>query len=239
MKFKPKWSPPIIRIGAFAAVTAVVLLFGLSVHPIAGNNDIATASISTPKKLISLTFDTALGEDYTGSILDILDEEGVKATFFILGAWADEHPAEVSEIARRGHELANHGYTHKNMASMKMEDARIEMKDCSEAIKRLSGQEAKLFRAPYGYYTGELAAAAREMGLLPVAWSIDALDWKEKGENFVLDNVISQAGSGDIILFQTCTEDGARALQGIIKRLKANGYILVKLSALIEAQYAR
>ncbi|HEY3283881.1 MAG TPA: polysaccharide deacetylase family protein, partial [Armatimonadota bacterium] len=100
-------------------------------------------------KLIALTFDDGPDPRWTPQILDILKQNGVKATFFIVGSVADQNPGLVKRIWREGNELGNHTFTHGNMARMSTARVAVELSATQRLIQSLTGHSSRLFRAPY------------------------------------------------------------------------------------------
>lgn len=131
------------------------------------------------EKLCALSFDAAWGATRTESILDILDQEGIKATFFLTDIWMEEYPDMVKQIAQRGHELALHSHSHPNLTQIDQGTLLEEINLNRQTLKELTGIEAKAFRPPFGAYNNQVVRTLTEQGLLPVQWSADSLDWKE------------------------------------------------------------
>ena len=99
-------------------------------------------------------------------ILDVLDAYQAKATFFILGAVADQYPEAVKEIAARGHEIGCHGYYHENLGRLPIEEQRQVLKSAKEKLEAVSGKQVKGFRMPEGEMTEETLCVAKELGFL-------------------------------------------------------------------------
>ncbi|CAK8719329.1 Peptidoglycan/xylan/chitin deacetylase, PgdA/CDA1 family [Candidatus Electrothrix gigas] len=135
-------------------------------------------------KSVLLSFDD--GPAPTGplhSILDTLDRHGIKAEFYVLGQEVDSHPAVVKEIAKRGHAVQNHSYTHPNLAKGSRSFVRKELEKTQQSIKKAAGVTPTKIRPPYGAggwppYDLELRAVAKELSLSIQNWDIDTEDWK-------------------------------------------------------------
>jgi len=135
-------------------------------------------SVETNEKKLSISFDAAWGADDTDELLRILDENNVKATFFMCGYWVDDFPAEVIKIAMSGHDLANHSSTHPHMSKLSKEEIKEELMDTHNKVLELTGEEMELFRPPFGEYTNSVIETAEELGYYTIQWNIDILETK-------------------------------------------------------------
>ncbi|MFC9810160.1 polysaccharide deacetylase family protein [Streptomyces griseoaurantiacus] len=126
---------------------------------------------------VALTFDDGPDPLSTPLFLEALDELMVRATFFVLGESVLRHPEVARETARRGHELAVHGWTHdRPWLPAPARDAR-EVARAAEAVAEVTGRRPRWYRPPYGILTSGRWAAARRAGLRPVLWSAWGRDW--------------------------------------------------------------
>lgn len=126
---------------------------------------------------VAITFDDGPDPRHTSRILDILDTAGASATFFVQGKTAEEHPALVREIAARGHQIGNHGYSHLDARRSSL---RAYVKDTMHAqnvLENILGRHIeKIFRPPYGNITGPSFLALAWQGFRFVFWSVDSRD---------------------------------------------------------------
>jgi len=129
-----------------------------------------------PVNYCALTFDDGPGP-YTATLLDLLAERRIPATFFVIGQNAERRPSLIKRMLAEGHEVANHGYSHANMRRLKPEAQFLEMKKTQDVLQAV-GAEARYFRPPYGRYTPESAAQAEKLGMTIMLWSLDSQDWK-------------------------------------------------------------
>jgi len=192
-------------------------------------------SVETGKKVVAITFDAAWGADDTDILLNILQEEDVKATFFLCGYWVKNYPDEVKKMHEAGHDIANHGNTHANCKNLSLEQNKAEIQGAHDRVYDLLGIEMNLFRAPYGAYNNTLMDAASELGYYVIQWDVDSWDWMNKGVQFEISHVVNHENlqNGSIILFHNDTKDTPEALPIIIKELKTKGYSFVPISELI------
>jgi len=189
-------------------------------------------SAKTEKRAVALTFDTVFGEDRTDELLDILKKENVKATFAVMGAWAQEHPEKVRRMIDEGHEIISHSMMHPRYTDIGESEVREDARAARELLKTEFGVDTAFIRMPYGAYDDKTLAVLRNEGLKPVTWSIDSKDWKEEDAAKIAENVLSQVKQGSIIMFQNDRQVTAEGLADIIAAIKDSGFSCVILSEL-------
>lgn len=150
------------------------------------NRELPIYCVQTPEKKVAVSFDAAWGADDTDELLRILEENNVKATFFLCGYWVDKYPDEVEKIAKAGHDLGNHSATHPHMSQLTAEQITKELQDCHAAVKELTGIEMDLFRPPFGEYNNTVIQTARENGYYSIQWDVDTYETKRKEEKRLL-----------------------------------------------------
>lgn len=204
--------------------------------PVSGSKrEIPIYCVDTKESKIALSFDAAWGDEYTETILDILDAQDVKATFFITGQWLHDYPESVLDVYNRGHEIANHSLNHKEMSKLTEEEIEKEIMGIHKELKELTGYEPSLFRPPYGDYDNEVILTAKKCGYTTIQWSVDSLDWKNYGVSNIIDTVTThkQMENGAIILMHNGAKYTPDALEEVILRLKEKGFSFVTVSELI------
>lgn len=182
---------------------------------------------------ISITLDGTWGANYTEEILEILDENDVKITFFFAGYWLEKYPELVKKIAAEGHEIGNHSYTHPHCNSLSREELTKELEKTTDLIEKLIGKRTSLFRPPFGEYNNRVIETATGLGYKVIQWSLDSLDWQEPGTDYIVKRILNKVNSGDIILMHNNAPDTPGALRILIPELKKRGYEIVQLSKLI------
>ncbi|TDT61074.1 polysaccharide deacetylase family sporulation protein PdaB [Fonticella tunisiensis] len=195
--------------------------------------DIPIYSVERNDKKIAISFDAAWGSEYTDEILKILEKNDVKATFFLVGSWVDKYPDQVRRIYDMGHEIGNHSATHPHFTQLDVQKMKEEIFITSDKIKNITGVGTSVFRPPFGDYNSDVVKAVKEAGHYCIQWDVDSLDWKNPGEEFIINRVTNQVGSGSIVLFHNNAEQTPKVLDKIIKDLKKKGYEFVKISELI------
>ncbi len=191
--------------------------------------------VSTEKAQVALSFDAAWGNEDTATLLSILDEYDVKATFFMTGGWVESYPDDVKAIAAAGHDLGNHSENHKQMSTLSAEECKEEIQSVHDKVKTLTGKDMILFRPPYGDYNDTLIEAANGLGYHVIQWDVDSLDWKDYGADAIVSRVLNHGhlGDGSIILMHNGATYTKDALPQVIEGLQAKGYELVPISQLI------
>lgn len=221
-----------------AAVVIVMAAFSLKGMDVLGvfsdRREIPIYSVEVPDKIASITFDCAWGADDIPDILAVLKEADIKATFFLVGDWAEKYPDKVRMIAQDGHDIANHSYSHPRMGGMDRARAASEIKDCGRLLETLSNKKCDLFRAPYGEYSDNLVREARQQGYYTIQWDVDSLDWMPGiSRDEIFNRIHSKIKPGSIILFHNDTPHTAAMLPSIISSLKQKGYGFLPVSELI------
>ena len=132
------------------------------------------------EKVASISFDAAWGNEDTEQLIQILEEYGVKATFFVVGEWVDKYPESVKALFDAGHEVMNHSNTHPHMPKLSKEKMKEELTECNNKIESVTGVKPTLFRAPYGDYNNEVIQTIRECGCYTIQWDVEAFETKNK-----------------------------------------------------------
>lgn len=190
-------------------------------------------NVETDENNVAVTFNCAVGNSDIDSILATLDKYNVKATFFLLGSWADDYTEEVQKIYDAGHEIGNHGYSHKDLPSMSFENILLDIQQCNNAIKSITGHTPTLFRAPSGAYDNKTISAAENLGMITIQWDVDSLDWKNISASEILTRVKDEVQKGSVIQLHTGTAHTAEALPQLLDYLKAEKLTPVTVSELI------
>lgn len=183
---------------------------------------------------IALTINCAWGADDIPQILETLEKENIKCTFFVLGIWAEKNPDMLKKIYEQGHEIGNHSYSHRLPSRITVAQIEDEIDKCNDSIEKVLGFRTNLYRAPSGDHTEELLKLAERKGLYTIKWNVDSLDWKDSmSAKNIIDRVTGRTKTGSIILFHNDTKHTKDVLPEIITHLKNEGYKFVKVSELI------
>ena len=190
-------------------------------------------SVETDEKKIAISFDCAWGIDHTDALLEIMEQNDIRCTFFAVQFWVESYPEYVQKIVNAGHELGTHSRTHPYMSRLSKEEIVSELKTSSAAIEKITGKKVTLFRPPYGDYNNLLIDTCAELGLYPIHWDVDSLDWKNLSGSEIAMRIINGAKNGSIILCHNNGLHTAEALPMIFSTLKNRGYEFVPISELI------
>ncbi|REB07270.1 polysaccharide deacetylase family protein [Sporosarcina sp. BI001-red] len=193
--------------------------------------------IKTNDKVVAITFDDGPHPKYTEEILDVLEKNQAKATFFTLGQHAEKYPDIVLREFNDGHEVANHTYSHSRFKTAKQ--FKQELIDTNEVIYGITGTYPKLFRPVEGNYNDRLINIAVKQNFKVVMWSWhqDTEDWKKPGVNKIVEKVLTGTKPGDVILFHDGGGERSQtvqALEKILPKLKEQGYRFVTVSELMD-----
>ncbi len=190
--------------------------------------------VETEKKQVAISFDAAWGNDDTETLIKILKDYKVPATFFVVGAWVDKYPESVEALHKAGHQIQNHSNTHPHMPQLSREQMKDEINSCNKKIAEITGVTPTLLRPPYGDYDNALIETMTEMKMSTIQWDVDSLDWKENATpESICNRVTSKVQNGSIVLFHNDADHTPAALPNILKQLQADGYEFVFISDLI------
>lgn len=190
-------------------------------------------SVNTDEKKVALTFDAAWGADKTSKIVEILTNEGVGGTFFLVGFWSEKYADKIKEIDSAGLDIGTHSNTHPKMSQLTSSQIEDELTVSMNLITSVTNKEVRFFRPPYGDYNDQLLTVANNLGLQTIQWSVDSLDWKGLSADQILARVKAGVHNGAIILFHNNSDNIVEALPQVIAFLKAEGYSMVNLSDLV------
>src|SRR6059036_2038966 len=154
-------------------------------------------SVHVDGPYIAMTFDDGPSATLTPKLLDLLAAHHIKATFFVIGENVAEHSEIVAREAREGHEIANHSWSHPNLAKMSDDGARGQLHKTEDAIRSATGNRPSLLRPPYGSISERQKKwINQEFGYKIVLWDVDPLDWRRPGPSVVCNRIIKMARAG-------------------------------------------
>ncbi|MDD3839256.1 MAG: polysaccharide deacetylase family protein [Clostridia bacterium] len=215
-------------------IILVLLLFCKT--PVEVFNDLLKNPIYKGKEdqpKIAFACNVVWGTEYMPGMLDVFKDHNVKITFFIGGEWAEDNPKLLKEIVQQGHEIGNHGYSHKKHSQLTKEQNIQEIVKTEEIIKKIIGSNVDLFAPPYGDYDKQTVQIADMLGYKTIMWSIDTIDWKREGKDIIIDRVLKNPHNGAIVLMHP-TQYTVEALPAIIEGLDKKGFKVVKVSDIID-----
>lgn len=193
-------------------------------------------SVTTEKKQIALTFDDGPHPSLTPKILAILAKYGVHATFFMVGENVINYPTAAKQVIEAGHEVGNHTFTHPHLAGLNEHAIMEEIGKCEDALEELCEYRPHLLRTPQGALTQNLERCLSDDDYILVLWSLDTRDWDNKSTAYIVQTVLGNVKSGDIILMHDYIGYNSKtpeALEKIIPELLSQGYEFVTVSELL------
>ncbi len=183
--------------------------------------------IDPASKAIALTIDDGPDPVYTPQVLRLLHTYRVTATFSMIGINVAAYPHLARAVAEAGHRIANHTWTHADLARLPAVAVRSELARASDAIHAVTGVPPSLFRAPYGAWSPAVITHCEQMRMIPLDWSVDPRDWARPGVSSIVGNIMDHTRPGSIIL----EHDGGgnrsqtvAALRIVLPRLLHEGY---------------
>lgn len=195
-------------------------------------------SVETSEKKVALTFDAAWGSDKTLKIVEILNNAGIKGTFFLVGFWIEQNEDKVKAISDAGFDIGTHSSTHPKMSTLSQNKMKEELELSMNKIEKITGKPVKFFRPPFGDYSDSVLNVATGLGLKTIQWDVDTLDWKGLSANEILARVKQSVKNGSIILCHNNSDHILEALPLMISYLSSQGYKMVKMSELVyESDY--
>jgi len=181
-------------------------------------------------KSLYLTFDDGPVPEVTTPLLELLDKYQVKATFFIVGECAKQHPEMLTLIHQKGHALANHTFTHPPFHKITMKQKVKEVVDTNILIKNIVNEDCKMFRAPQGRWDMRLLYQLFRLKITAIHWSRDSMDFlKEKPDDIIKRFEVNPVTPGDILLFHDDDPRCIEALDILIPKWLSQGYTLSAL----------
>ena len=147
--------------------------------------------VQRDQKMLAISFDAAWGNEDTQQLIDILGKYNVKATFFVVGDWVDKYPESVKALHDAGHEVMNHSNSHAHMSQLSSEAIVADVEACNDKIEAVTGVRPTLIRPPYGEYDNNVITSIRSIGMEPIQWDVDSLDWKDLPAGEITERVVS------------------------------------------------
>ena len=189
------------------------------------------AAVEEPEeKYIALTFDDGPRPDTTAALLEGLRQRGVHATFFLIGAQITGNEELIRQMAKDGHQIGNHTFTHCKLKGSSREDIIQEINKTEVLLHNILGPGEFWLRPPYGL----IDEKEKKLIKTPmVYWSVDPEDWKLLDTPKVVEHVCSHAKNGDIILLHDFYPTSVEAALEIVDRLQAGGYWFVTVEELL------
>lgn len=234
-----------VRIGMWLAILGVTAGIFLTLSAVLPGNDFygrVFSEVKTSKKVVALTFDDGPNSPYTEQILDVLKDNHVPASFFLVGQNVEKYPDLVKRIADEGHQIGNHTYHHVDLLKADGKVIADEVDRTNKAIIAASGVTPHIVRPPHGFRDPVVLEIMAARGLKVVEWSVMSRDWTNPGVDVIVERTVNQVKNGSIILLHDgdgIVQKGSRvqtieATKRIIQSLKAKGYRFVTVDEILD-----
>lgn len=219
-------------------LVGILLFFGLLWLPPADVPASSDLKMDVPEpevqqKLVALTFDDGPHPEHTGPLLDGLKQRGIKATFFLVGTQIQYAPELVPRMAREGHQIGVHTYSHVCVNGLEREEFRLQVEGTRRLICSLLGERELWLRPPYGILDENTQSWADSPVIL---WSVDPEDWKDDKVGRIKDHLVSHVRDGDIILMHDIYPSSVEAALAALDELSKQGFRFVTVAELMEAR---
>ena len=212
-----------------------VLVFVLAVLMLAvflplPGNQVRVEAASSPR--VALTFDDGYGFDHR--IVDFLSSQGISATAFVVGAWAQNNTHLLQEMDSLGWEICNHTHTHPWLTKVADDHIQAELNTCQSVISSATGQFQPWFRPPGGFIDGRVISVISAMGFIPVMWDLDSMDTRSISTPLEdrINYLAGAAWDGCTILFHFGGRNTFELVVGVVQKLQERGFTFVTLGEL-------
>ncbi len=184
------------------------------------------------KHAVTFVINVAWGNEFLPRMLETLKNNGVKATFFLMGDWAEKNADAAAKIASEGHEIASHGYSAAEFRQLGTAELIRQIDKSTEAITSATGQKPKFFSPHKGEITPQLVELLRQKNYQLVLWSVDTVDWARPGVDAMVNKILAKSHNGALILMHP-TDQTVQALEPMILGLRSKGFRIVTLGTLL------
>ena len=205
----------------FIALIVVAIPFSSSVST-SVNPDVIYSGDTTQNK-VSFMINVYWGTEYIEDMLDVLDVYNVKTTFFVGGSWFAKNVDMAKEIYKRGHEIGNHGYNHKDHDKITEQQNYDEIHKTHLLVKANLGVEMNLFAPPSGAFNDTTINVAKSLDYKTIMWTHDTIDWRDKDTDLIVKRATKNLTNGDLILMHP-TQNTLEALPLILAYSQNNGF---------------
>lgn len=220
----------VVIIGVLVALVALAIPFNNSVKVSANPNVIYQGDVSQNK--VSFMVNVYWGTEYIEDMLDVFDVYNVKTTFFVGGSWLAKNVEMAKEIYRRGHEIGNHGYNHKDQDKLTYKQNYDEINNTHLLVRANLGLEMNLFAPPSGAYNDTVVDVAMELNYKTIMWTHDTIDWRDRDTDLIVKRATKDLSNGDLILMHP-TKNTLEALSSILAYAENNGFEPATVSEVI------
>lgn len=231
-----------IALSSAAVTTAVVAAGYQSMAPTGQWYGRTFTGLPAGSKKLALTYDDGPNDPYTLRLLEVLAKHEVRATFFPMGRYVKHRPDLAREVAKAGHVIGNHTFSHPNLIVASSQRTTDELQQCEQALMETVGEHSRLFRPPFGGRRPGTLRIARRLGLKPVMWNVAGYDWRGNPADYIEQKVTRQVSGGNVLLLHDGDHAGFGADRSqtviatgrLIARYKAEGYEFVTVPQMMQ-----
>lgn len=234
---RPQMGGKLFRNVVANCIIGVVLVFmftltyaGGTLNAFSSNQPTAIYNGNLNSNKICLMINVYWGNECIEPMLATLEEYNVKTTFFLGGMWVEKYADLALKIYESGHEIANHGYFHKDQDKINLDANKKEILSCHNIIKNKLNIEMNLFAPPSGAYSNDTIKAAEQLNYKVIMWTRDTIDWRDRDATTIYNRAVKNAKGGDLILMHP-TSATAEALPQIIQTLQSENFTLTTVSS--------
>lgn len=196
------------------------------------SDELEENQVDPGKPMVALTFDDGPSK-YTEQLLGILEENQVKASFFLVGQNVGRYPKVIQKMKDLGCDIGNHTMNHRELTKLSVEDIEIQIETVNDAIKKCISEGSTMVRPPYGSEDEKVRESVKYPLIL---WSVDTNDWQTEDANVIAEYILNTVKDGDIVLLHDIYQSTVDSVAIVIPKLIEKGYQIVSVSELAEAR---
>lgn len=186
-------------------------------------------------KYIAFACNIDWGNEVLLDMLETLNKEKVKITFFVTGRWAKEFPDLMQQIVDSGHEIGSHGYQHLNYETLTLEQNEEQIKKADEILSKHIKEKITLFAPPSGSYNNNTLIASDKLGYKTILWTIDTIDWRVGStKDVIIDRVLKKDNFNGAIVLMHPMPETAKALPVLIELMREKDLKVGRVSDILE-----
>lgn len=219
-----------IIVAILIALIVVAVPFSTQVRTSINPNVIYNGDTSQNK--VCFMVNVYWGTEYIEDMLEVFDLYNVKTTFFVGGSWLAKNVEVAQEIYKRGHEIGNHGYTHKDHDKISYQQNYDEIHKTHLLVSANLGIEMNLFAPPSGAFNDTTIEVATSLNYKTIMWTHDTIDWRDKDTDLIIKRATKNLSNGDLILMHP-TQNTLEALSSILAYAENNGFEPTTVSQVI------
>lgn len=178
---------------------------------------------------VSLMINVYWGDEFIEPMLDIIEKQQIKVTFFVGGSWINKNRELFKKMVDSGAEIGNHGYLHLDCQKISETKLKDEIEKTNKLIEEIGGIKCTLFAPPSGSYDDKTLKVANELGMNVIMWSKDTIDWRDRQESLIYGRATDEVSGGDLILMHP-TKQTLASFENIITTIKGKGFTLTNVS---------